>query len=305
MTTPLTGPQSYPAPPPFPAFPPPLPPVPPRRRRRGLVAGGVALAVLVGGGGAGAWWLTRDGDGSPLAGRPRVADGAAGLSYAIPKGWERDSKHELIDAFTTAIGRKKQDDHHMAVVLTGRSSAIPQDRLRLWAERSARSNAEFFYPDRPVTPEESRPTSVDGHPAHTVALRVDAEEGGPARLRMTLLQVDGTRTAFLLGIDQPAGGPVEEEVDQVLESAEVTGGGKAPEGRSGGGGRPETAGWSEAGGRPETAAWSEAGERPGPAAPSEAGGRSGPAARSEAGDRSGSGTPSRALPEYGTDRRRL
>lgn len=237
MTTPLTGPQSYPAPPPFPAFPPPLPPVPPRRRRRGLVAGGVALAVLVAGGGAGAWWWTRDGDGSPLAGRPRVADDAAGLSYAVPKGWEHDSKHKLINAFTTAIGRKKQDDHHTAAVLAGRSGAIPQDRLRMWAERAARSNAEFFYPDRPVAPEESRQTSVDGHPAHTVALRVDAEEGGPARLRMTLLRVDDTRAAFLLGIDQPAGGPVQEEVDQVLESAEVTGGGKATEGRPGAGGR--------------------------------------------------------------------
>ncbi|MFI0737455.1 hypothetical protein ACH4PU_04965 [Streptomyces sp. NPDC021100] len=229
MTTPLTGPQPHSSRPPFPAFPPPLPPVPPARpRRRAVVAGAVALAVLAGGS-AGAWWLTRDTDGSPLAGRPRVTDRAAGLSYAIPKGWEQDRKEKLIDAFTTAIGRKKQDDHHMAVVLTGRSGAIAQDRLRMWAERSARSNAEFFYPDRPVAAEESRPASVDGHPAHTVTLRVDAEEGGPARLRMTLLRVDDSRAAFLLGIDQPAGGPVQEEVDQVLESATVPGGHPSPD----------------------------------------------------------------------------
>ncbi|MBZ4318370.1 hypothetical protein [Streptomyces huiliensis] len=221
MTTPLTAPQPHPSHLPFPAF----PPAPPRRRRRGLVAGAVALAVLAGGGTAGAWWLMwGGGDGSPLAGRPRVADGAAGLNYAVPKGWEQDRKQKLIDAFTTAIGRKKQDDRHMAVVFTGRSGAIPEDRLRMWAERSARSNAEFFYPDRSVALLESRPTSVDGHPAHTVALRVDAEKDGPARLRMTLLQVDDARSAFLLGIDQPAGGPVQEEVDQVLESTKVTAG---------------------------------------------------------------------------------
>ncbi|MGK5641284.1 hypothetical protein ACSNOK_23650, partial [Streptomyces sp. URMC 126] len=209
----------------------PLPPAPParHRRRRAVVAGAVALAVVAGGA-AGAWWLTRDGDDSPLAGRPRVKDSAAGLSYAIPKGWEQDRKRKLIGAFTSAIGRKKQDDHHAAVVLTGRSAAIPRDRLGMWAERSARSNAEFFYPDRPVTPEESRPTTVDGHPAHTVALRVDTEKDGPARLRMTLLEVDANRAAFLLGIDQPAGGEVQREIDQVLESATVTGGeGPGPE----------------------------------------------------------------------------
>ncbi|WP_171165492.1 hypothetical protein [Streptomyces sp. I05A-00742] len=236
MTTPpFTGPQAappFPGPPPAfpPPFPPPFPPAPPRRRRA-AVAGAVALGVLLAGGAGTAWWLSRGEDGSPLAGRPRVTDDAAGLSYAIPEGWKQ-SKGKLISAFTTTIGREKQrgepDGEQTATVLAGRSGRpVPPAELGRVAERAARSNAEFFFPDRPATPEESRAVTVDDRPAHTVALRVDTEKDGPARLRFTLVALDGDRAAFLMGVAQPAGGRAQQEVDAVLESAEVTSRGAA------------------------------------------------------------------------------
>ncbi|MEU7301293.1 hypothetical protein [Streptomyces sp. NPDC007206] len=66
-------------------------------------------------------------------------------------------------------------------------------------ETAARSNAEFFFPDRPASVEESRDTVVDGQPAHTTVLRVAGEEG-TARVEMTLITVHGERTSFLLGV---------------------------------------------------------------------------------------------------------
>lgn len=96
MTTPMQpGPQmpTQPGPPPYPpvglghpAPPPPPPPPPTRRRRKALVVAVSALVLVLAAGAAGAWWLTRDEDGSALAGRPRVTDRASGISYAIPEG---------------------------------------------------------------------------------------------------------------------------------------------------------------------------------------------------------------------------
>ncbi|MEU1310918.1 hypothetical protein ABZ419_18780 [Streptomyces cinnamoneus] len=234
MTTP---PLAVPSPshPPYPGHPP-VPPVPPAgrpRNRRAAVTGVVAALVLaLSGGTATAWWLLRD-DGSPLAGRPRVTDSTAGLSYAIPKGWEHDEKKGLIGAFTSSITTKRGDKdsgkdhggdgdgHGSGVVLAGRSGAVPQSELKRQTERAARSNAEFFYPDSRTTLEESRETTVSDRPAHTVTLTVDAGKQGTAHLRMTVIAARPTASAFLLGLAQSAGTPERQEVDAVLASAAV------------------------------------------------------------------------------------
>ncbi|MFI9200362.1 hypothetical protein [Streptomyces sp. NPDC053048] len=191
-----------------------------------MVAGVVAVVVLVlAAAGVGGWWLTRGEDG-PLAGRPRVTDEAAGLSYAIPDGWKHDEGKKLINAFTSSITRKGGDEKGGdekggAVVLAGRAGGIPETDLQRQAERAARSNAEFFYPDGSSTREASRPTAVSGRPAHTVVLKVNDGRGGVAHLRMTLIAVSDSRSAFLLGLTQPAGPAEREQVDAVLESAAV------------------------------------------------------------------------------------
>ncbi|GGY01591.1 hypothetical protein [Streptomyces hiroshimensis] len=214
---------------------PPAPPAPsPAGRpgnRRMLVAGAVAaLVLLLAAAAAGGWWLTRDEDSSPFAGRPRVTDGAAGLSYAIPEGWKHEEQQKLIGAFTSSVTKTDTGGEGGSTVLSGRAGAVPQPALQRQAERAARSNAEFFYPDGSSEIEESRPTTVDGRPAHTVALRVSDGKhgtgspegsGGAGHLRLTLVAVDDSRSAFLLGIAQP-GGPVEAgEVDKVMESASL------------------------------------------------------------------------------------
>ncbi|MGK5732516.1 hypothetical protein [Streptomyces sp. URMC 124] len=231
----------------LPAPPAPVPPARPGNQRM-LVAGAVAaLVLLLAAGVAAGWWLTRDEDSSPFAGRPRVTDGAAGLSYAIPEGWEHQEQGKLIGAFTSSVTKEHAGTgpgtgsasgsgdstrgEGGSTVLAGRAAAVPQPALQRQAERAARSNAVFFYPDGSSEVEESRAATVDGRPAHTVALRVrDGKRGGTGgpegsggegHLRLTLVSVDDSRSAFLLGIAQP-GGPVEaREVDQVMESASL------------------------------------------------------------------------------------
>ncbi|WJV48428.1 hypothetical protein [Streptomyces flavofungini] len=231
---------------------PPVPPTPPQpyaqypqqpqpaRGRRGRavpVVVAVVLAVLAAG--LGTWWWTRDGDEAPLAGRPRVTDARAGLSYGIPEGWERNDKRgDLIGAFTSSIASKGKglgdsaeegnEEEGGGLALAGRSGAVPASSLKTETERAARSNAEFFYPDGSSEVKESEATTVDGRPAHTVALAVRDGEGGTAHLRLTLVSVDGGRSAFLLGVATPGTGvgpyadkgPVDEAaVDDVLASA--------------------------------------------------------------------------------------
>ncbi|MFC5149973.1 hypothetical protein [Streptomyces aureoversilis] len=230
---------------------PPAPPAPaPAGRpghRRKLVTGAVAaLVLLLVAGVAAGWWLTREEDSSPFAGRPRVTDGAAGLSYAIPEGWEHEEGKKLIGAFTSSVTKEHAgtgtgtgsgtgsgtgaSSEGGSTVLAGRAAAVPQAALQQQAERAARSNAVFFYPEGSSEVAESRPTTAGGRPAHTVALRVSEGKrgsavpegaGGTGHLRLTLIAVDDSRSAFLLGIAQP-GGPVEaREVDQVMESASL------------------------------------------------------------------------------------
>ncbi|MEU8827533.1 hypothetical protein [Streptomyces sp. NPDC048636] len=208
---------------------PPHPPAPPRNRRTTVAGVLVALLVLAAGAGT-TWWLTRDEDGSPLAGRPRVTDRAAGLSYAVPQGWKRESK-DLIGAFTSSITRRPAEDtagtggsteDDGSVVLAGRGGPVPHSTLRRRAEGAARSNAEFFYPDGSSTLKESRAVEVGGRPAHTVALAVrDADGGTEKRLRLTLVSVRDDRSAFLLGVAQSPEKAARQEVDSVLENATV------------------------------------------------------------------------------------
>ncbi|MEU4348168.1 hypothetical protein [Streptomyces sp. NPDC023838] len=219
MTTPLSV-----SPPPFPPTPP-AQPGPPRARRAWIV-GVVGALVLVLVAGAAVWWLTRDEDGSPLAGRPRVTDEAAGLSYAVPEGWKRNDGKDLIQAFTSSITTKGPDGHGGAAVLAGRGRGIDESALKQRTETAARSNAEFFYPDGTSTVEESRATTVSGRPAYTVALSVRDDTGRAGRMRLTLVTRGGDRSAFLLGVTEspePTGGAGREadEVDAVLASAAV------------------------------------------------------------------------------------
>ncbi|WKX71839.1 hypothetical protein [Streptomyces sp. XD-27] len=229
-------PQPYPAntgyPQPYPpatGHPYPAPPSPePPRNRRAVVAGVVALVLVLIGGALTAWWLTRDEDGDAPAARPRVEDSSApaarprvkdekaGISYAIPEGWKRD-KGDLIDAFTTAIG-KKGSHGEGASVMAGRTGGIPQPRLRYETERAASSNAEYFCPDSKTTPQETKATTVSGRPAHTAVLKVTHPDCGTLYLRMTVVSVDDSRSAFLLGLSPQQG---RDEVDAVLKDASL------------------------------------------------------------------------------------
>ncbi|GAA2336067.1 hypothetical protein [Streptomyces cuspidosporus] len=192
---------------------------PARRSRNRLVAVVLSVLVLIAGA-ATAWWLTRDEDGSPLAGRPRVTDRAAGVSYAVPEGWRRDEKGDLVDAFTSSITRENTGgEEGGGVVLAGRGGPVPRSALKERTESAARSNAEFFYPDGHSTLRESRATTVGDRPAYTVALEVRDGEGGTGHLRLTLIAARDSRSAFLLGIAQPTGPAERQEVDEVLESA--------------------------------------------------------------------------------------
>ncbi|MFD0381607.1 hypothetical protein ACFQ2B_01710 [Streptomyces stramineus] len=130
-----------------------------------------------------------------------MSDDAAGLSYAIPEGWKQ-SRGKLIDAFTSSIGTERAGDGEGGTVLAGRSGAVPEEQLKRWAEAAARSNAEFFFPDGSSTLRESRETTVSGRAAHTVLRDVKDGKGRTARIRMTLVAVDDTRSAFLLGVSQ-------------------------------------------------------------------------------------------------------
>ncbi|WP_143684233.1 hypothetical protein [Streptomyces diastatochromogenes] len=188
------------APLPYPAQPP--RPAPPRPRRR-LLVGAVALILVAVCAVAAAWW-SKGGESDPLAGRPRVTDTRAGLSYAVPEGWKHDAAKDkdLIDAFSSTMSRASgAASSGGGTVLAGRAGqTVPRADLRRAAESAARSNAEFFFPDRPATLEDSHATEVDGRPAHTAVLRIRNGDDGTARLEMTLVTVDGTRTAFLLGV---------------------------------------------------------------------------------------------------------
>lgn len=210
-------------PPPPPPFPPlyPAPPPPGARHRRAVVAGIVGAVVLVLLAGAGVvLWLAADGDEGPLAGRPRVEDGAARISYGIPEGWKESDKGDLIDAFTSSVTSKGTGDRS-GIVAAGRAGAVPQKDLKRQTETAARSNAEFFYPNGSSRPQESRATEVDGRPAHTVALKVKDGAGGSGRLRMTLISLSGSRTAFLLGVANSPDPADLQEVDTVVESVSV------------------------------------------------------------------------------------
>ncbi|QES48746.1 hypothetical protein DEJ50_13875 [Streptomyces venezuelae] len=213
MTTPPQPPNT-PAPA---AFGPPPAMRPPRARRTVLAAvlALVLLAVAVTGG----WWLlgTYDEDDSPLAGRPRVTDQAAGLSYGIPEGWKQPEKQgDLINAFTSTISKESA-----GTVLAGRAGAIAEADLKRQTERSARSNAAFFFPDGRSTLTDSRPTEVSGNLAHTVTLKIDDGKAGTAHLRFTVTTLTADRSAFLLGLTQESDPAEREEVDTILASAKA------------------------------------------------------------------------------------
>ncbi|GGP45737.1 hypothetical protein [Streptomyces melanogenes] len=202
----------------------PLPPVPPHqprrpRTRRAWIVGAVAALVLVLVAGASVWWLNRDEDDSPLAGRPRVTDDSAGLSYAIPEGWKSNDGKDLIQAFTSSITTKDSGGRGGAAVLAGRGRGIEEPDLKRRTETAARSNAEFFYPDGRSTVEESRATTVSGHPAYTVALDVRDDSGRAGRMRLTIVTRGGDRSAFLLGVTESPEPGDNEVVDAVLASA--------------------------------------------------------------------------------------
>ncbi|MGX1131173.1 hypothetical protein RKD49_003363 [Streptomyces glaucescens] len=198
------------------------PPTSPKRRPKPAVTvvSALVLALALAAGGFTLWRATHDGEDGPLAGRPRVEDTAAGLSYALPEGWKR-SDGDLIDSFTSSITHEHTDGEGGSVVLAGRGGAVPDAGLKTYTERWARSNAEFFYPDGSSTVTRSEPITTDGRPAHTVALRVADQEGSTGHLRLTVITVDDTRTAFLLTVVQPATAPENETADAVLESAAV------------------------------------------------------------------------------------
>ncbi|WP_282798118.1 hypothetical protein [Streptomyces sp. CC224B] len=224
MTTPPTTPSpAAPAPQFVPPPPPPYAPAGRGRRWRGAVVAAVIAAVVAAG--LGTWWWTRGDDGA-LAGRPRVTDTEAGLSYGIPEGWKHDGKKKLIDAFTTGMTKKSREDAYGkgtdgGFVAAGKAGRVPEAALARQTERAARSNAVFFYPEGSSELKESKATTVDGHTAHTVALAVKDGEGGTAHLRLTLIIADRNRTAFLLGLGMPGTGPEREEVDTVLSTATV------------------------------------------------------------------------------------
>ncbi|MFI6055074.1 hypothetical protein ACIBCO_33925 [Streptomyces violascens] len=206
--------------------PPPLPPTPPlpyaqRRTRPAWTVGAIGALVLVFLAGAAVWWLTGDDDSSPLAGRPRVTDTAASLSYAVPEGWESNDGKDLIQAFTSSITTKGPDGHGGAAVLAGRGGPVDESTLRQRTETAARSNAEFFYPDGKSTVEESRATTVSGRPAYTVLLSTRDENGTAGRLRLTIVTRSGDQSAFLLGVTESPESSASREVDAVLASAAV------------------------------------------------------------------------------------
>ncbi|MGW0084791.1 hypothetical protein [Streptomyces sp. NPDC003393] len=198
--------------------------MPPRKRRRRLTAL-VLVVILAVTGGAVAWWAGRDG-GGPLAGRPRVTDTEAGLSYAIPEGWTHDAAKDkdLISAFTSQISKDSDAGGTGASAAAGRSGqVVPRADLPRATERAARSNAEFFFPDQPVKVEDSRTTTVDGQPAHTVTLTVLAEDGTPGRLEMTVVTEHRSRTSFVLGMVVGSSDPATEgAVDAILASTTLT-----------------------------------------------------------------------------------
>ncbi|MFI1102066.1 hypothetical protein [Streptomyces melanogenes] len=202
----------------------PFPPAPSHRPghprgRRAWIVGAVAALVLVLVAGATVWWLTRDEDDSPLAGRPRVTDDSAGLSYAVPEGWKSNDGKDLIQAFTSSITTKDSGGQGGAAVLAGRGRGIEESDLKQRTEAAARSNAEFFYPDGKSTVEESRNTTVSGHPAYTVALSVRDDSGRAGRMRLTIVTRSGDRSAFLLGVTESPERGDSEVVDAVLASA--------------------------------------------------------------------------------------
>ncbi|MFE3180972.1 hypothetical protein ACFXKR_08730 [Streptomyces violascens] len=206
--------------------PPPLPPTPPlpygqRRTRPAWTVAAIGALVLVLLAGAAVWWLTRDDDSSPLAGRPRVTDTAAGLSYAVPEGWKSNDGKSLIQAFTSSITMKVPDSHGGAVVLAGRGGPVGESTLRQRTETAARSNAEFFYPDGKSTVEESRATKVSGRSAYTVVLSTRDDSGRAGRLRLTIVAKSSDQSGFLLGVTESPEPPANREVDAVLASAAV------------------------------------------------------------------------------------
>ncbi|MEV7128003.1 hypothetical protein [Streptomyces sp. NPDC093260] len=201
------------------------PPAPPARRSsRALLAGLVAVLVPAVIGGA-VWWVNRGEDG-PLAGRPRVTDAEAGLSYAVPEDWRHDAAkdEDLIDSFSSQMTRKAEADGPSSAFMAGPAGrpVAPADLTRA-TETAARSNAEFFFPDQSATLQESRSATVGGRPAHTTVLRVTTGDGDTAYLEMTVVTVDSTHTGFLLGVTT-GGAPQDSalrELDEITASADT------------------------------------------------------------------------------------
>ncbi|WP_159401558.1 hypothetical protein [Streptomyces sp. NRRL F-5053] len=202
-------------------------------RRRAAVAGvvGAVVFALAGAVTLGRWLVAGEQRG-PLADRPRVTDGRAGLSYPVPEGWTRSAPDDLVPAFTSSVTAGGRGGPG-GLVAAGRSPAVSGERLRSAAERAARSNAAFFFPDGGSRPLSSHRTEVDGHRAHTVTLRTRDGRGGTGTLRLTLVSVDAAHAAFLLGVapgagpspapsPAPAGGTAHRaEIDAVFAGAEV------------------------------------------------------------------------------------
>ncbi|MDI3389310.1 hypothetical protein QIS99_24370 [Streptomyces sp. B-S-A8] len=159
----------------------------------------------------------------PLAGNPRVTDKAAGISYGIPDDWKQ-RKGELIKPFTSTITKKPKGPEGEGIgstVIAGPGGAVPEADLKRRTESAAWNNAVFFYPNGDSTIKSSESITVDGRPAHTVTSAVEDGEGGEVHLQITIVTLDDSRSAFLIGLVDPLGSSDEGVVDAVVDRVEV------------------------------------------------------------------------------------
>ncbi|MDI3403435.1 hypothetical protein [Streptomyces cavernicola] len=180
----------------------------------GIVAA-VVFALLAAAGVA--WWLLRDQ--SPLAGRPRVTDKTAGVSYGIPEGWKHQ-KGDLASPFTSAIVKQPSDGEvEKSTVIAGRGDGVPESELKETTELAARSNAEFFAPNGSSKLKESKSATVDGRAGHSTTVEMADGEGAKLYMRITVVSMGDSRSVFLLGFFPQLGTPEESDVDAVVASA--------------------------------------------------------------------------------------
>lgn len=144
-----------------------------------------------------------------------VTDSRSRLAYELPgQGWRRLGDDEVPTEYSsyTVYGPAEDPD---AVIVTGTEDLTEAEPIAVTGVRTAVDMAADLVTEGEVWAQPSGETDVDGLPAFGASMGSDP---GDAYGRFLILELDGDRGAFMLGLNTDGGAEATEGIDAAFDS---------------------------------------------------------------------------------------